>query len=140
MSERPAHDNAAIFLVGAGIASLAAAAFLIRDGDIPDQNSTILEEFARIGGSLDAGGGPLDGYTMRGGRSDREQTSVHFDLFSSIPTLDGSKTVTREILEWNETIKTSSKSRLFRDGHRVDSPKFGLSEKHILSNTLHAFC
>ena len=46
-----------------------------------------------------------------------------FDLFSSIPTLDGSKTVTREILEWNETMKTSSKSRLFRDDHRGDSPK-----------------
>ena len=29
-------------------------------------------------------------------------------------------------------MKTSSKSRLFRDGHRVDAPKFGLNEKHIL--------
>ncbi len=56
-----------------------------------------------------------------------------FDLFSSIPTLDQSKTVTQEIFEWNETMKTSSKSRLFRDGHRVDAPKFGLSEKHILT-------
>ena len=56
-----------------------------------------------------------------------------FDLFSSIPTLDGSKTVTQEIFDWNETMKTSSKSRLFRDGHRVDAPKFGLSEKHILT-------
>ena len=56
-----------------------------------------------------------------------------FDLFSSIPTLDESKTVTQEILQWNETMKTSSKSRLFRDGHRVCAPKFGLSERHILA-------
>ena len=56
-----------------------------------------------------------------------------FDLFSSIPTLDESKTVTQEIFDWNETMKTSSKSRLFRYGHRVDAPKFGLSEKHILT-------
>jgi oleate hydratase len=41
--------------------------------------------------------------------------------------------VTQEIFDWNETMKTSSKSRLFRDGHRVDAPKFGLSEKHILT-------
>ena len=56
-----------------------------------------------------------------------------YDLFSSIPTLDESKTVTQEIFDWNETMKTSSKSRLFRDGHRVDAPKFGLSENHILT-------
>ena len=30
-------------------------------------------------------------------------------------------------------MKTSSKSRLFRGGHRVDAPEFGLSEGHILT-------
>jgi oleate hydratase len=30
-------------------------------------------------------------------------------------------------------MKTSSKSRLFRDGHRIDTPSFGLSERHILT-------
>ena len=38
MSERKPDDNAAIYLVGGGIASLAAAAFFIRDGDIPGRN------------------------------------------------------------------------------------------------------
>jgi oleate hydratase len=133
MSERPADDPASIYLVGAGIASLAAAAFLIRDGDIPGRNITILEESSKIGGSLDAAGSPGDGYTMRGGRMIESKYLCTFDLFSSIPTLDQSKTVTQEIFEWNETMKTSSKSRLFRDGHRVDAPKFGLSEKHILT-------
>ena len=55
-----------------------------------------------------------------------------YELFSSIPTLDGSKTVTQEIFEWNETIKTYSKSRLVRRGQRIDGPEFGLSERHIL--------
>ena len=45
-----------------------------------------------------------------------------YELFSSIPTLDGSKTVTQEIFDWNETMKTSSKSRLVRDGHRQTRP------------------
>jgi myosin-crossreactive antigen len=56
--ERKPDDNAAIYLVGGGIASLAAAAFFIRDGDIPGRNITILEESGRIGGSLDAAGTP----------------------------------------------------------------------------------
>jgi oleate hydratase len=56
-----------------------------------------------------------------------------FDLFSSIPTLSGSQTVTQEIMTWNETLKTSSKSRFMVDGRREDAPKFGLSERHILT-------
>jgi len=133
MTERISDDNAIIYLVGAGIASLAAAAFLIRDGDVPGHNIMILEESAILGGSLDAAGTPADGYIMRGGRMIESKYVCTFDLFSSIPTLDESKTVTEEIFDWNETMKTSSKSRLFRDGHRVDAPRFGLSEKHILT-------
>ncbi len=133
MSAKLANDSTAVYLVGGGIASLAAAAFLIRDGDIPGHNITILEESAKIGGSLDAAGNARDGYVMRGGRMFESKYLCTFDLFSSIPTLDESKTVTQEIFWWNETMKTSSKSRLFRDGQRVDAPKFGLTERHILT-------
>jgi oleate hydratase len=133
MSESPIDDNAAIYLVGGGIASLAAAAFFIRDGTIPGPNITILEESAKIGGSLDASGTPRSGYIMRGGRMIESKYLCTYDLFSSIPTLDGSKTVTQEIFEWNETMKTSSKSRIFRDGRSISAPKFGLSDRHILT-------
>ena len=133
MNKKTSEDNAGIYLVGAGIASLAAAAFLIRDGDIPGHKITILEESANLGGSLDAAGSPKDGYIMRGGRMLESKYLCTYDLFSSIPTLDGSKTVTEEIFEWNQVMKTSNESRLFRDGHRLDAPKFGLSEKHILT-------
>ena len=133
MSERPINDSAAIYLVGGGIASLAAAAFFIRDGDILGSNITLLEESGQIGGSLDAAGNPEDGYTMRGGRMIESKYLCTYDLFSSIPTLDESKTVTQEIFDWNETMKTSSQSRLFRDGHRIDAPRFGLSEEHVLT-------
>jgi oleate hydratase len=68
MSEGTRNDNEAIYLVGGGIASLAAAAFFIRDGDVPGRNITILEESEKIGGSLDAAGTPEHGYVMRGGR------------------------------------------------------------------------
>ena len=56
-----------------------------------------------------------------------------FALFDTIPTLDESQTVTQETRRWNETMKTSSKSRLFRNGQRQRAPKFGLAEFHILT-------
>ncbi len=121
-----------VYLVGGGIASLAAAAFLIRDADFPGHNITILEELDRLGGSLDGAGSPQRGYVLRGGRMFESKYLCTYDLFSSIPTLDESKTVTKEIFDWNETMRTSSQSRLVREGKRENAPEFGLSEKHIL--------
>src|SRR5277367_2979773 len=133
MPRKHADSDPSVYLVGGGIASLAAAAFFIRDGDILGHNITIIEESAKIGGSLDAAGTPEDGYVMRGGRMLESKYLCTYDLFSSIPTLDERTTVTQEIFAWNETMKTASKSRLFRDGHRIDAPRFGLSEKQILT-------
>jgi oleate hydratase len=92
---------------------------------------TILEESEVIGGSLDGAGSAESGYVLRGGRMLESHYVCTFALFDSIPTLDGSRTVTQETLAWNETLKTSSKSRLMIDGRRVVAPAFGLSEKHI---------
>ena len=135
--DHPEHKAEAIgikvYLVGGGIASLAAAAFLIRDADLPGHNIMIVEELDRLGGSLDGAGSPKEGYVLRGGRMLESKYLCTYDLFSSIPTLDESKTVTKEIFDWNETMKTSSQSRLVRDGLREDAPEFGLSENHILA-------
>jgi oleate hydratase len=127
------HPDPSVYLVGGGIASLAAAAFFIRDGDILGHNITIIEESAKIGGSLDAAGSPEDGYVMRGGRMLESKYLCTYDLFSSIPTLDERMTVTQEIFAWNQTMKTSSKCRLFRAGHCINAPSFGLTENHILT-------
>jgi putative intracellular protease/amidase len=129
----PTADRPVFYLIGGGIASLAAAAFLIRDGEIKGHNIEIIEESARIGGSLDASGNPKDGYSMRGGRMFERKYLCTFDLFSSIPTLDESQTVAQEIFEWNETLKTASKSRLFRGGQAIDAPEIGLSPVHIVT-------
>jgi oleate hydratase len=122
-----------VYLVGGGIASLAAAAFMIRDGDVLGRNITIFEESGTIGGSLDGAGSAKDGYVLRGGRMIERKYLCTYDLFSSIPTLDGTRTVTDEIFAWNETMTTSSKSRLVRNGQRETAPAFGLSEGHILT-------
>jgi len=129
---RHSDPDAKFYLVGAGIASLSAAAFLIRDGGVRGSNITILQESTQLGGSLDAGGDRKSGYSMRGGRMFESKYVCTFDLFSSIPTLDGTQTVTQEIFAWNETMKTSSKSRLFRNGKSIDAPALGLDEMQIL--------
>jgi oleate hydratase len=121
------------YLVGGGIASLAAAAFLIRDGDVRGCDITIIEETDRLGGSLDGAGCAESGFVLRGGRMLESKYLCTFDLFDSIPTLDGKTTVTQEILDWNKAMKTSSKSRLLRDGEREVDPRFGLTERHILT-------
>jgi oleate hydratase len=60
-----AHSDRTAYLVGGGIATLAAAVYLVRDGHFQGRNIAILEE-ATLGGSLDAGGSAQQGYAMRG--------------------------------------------------------------------------
>ncbi|WP_198673070.1 oleate hydratase, partial [Staphylococcus epidermidis] len=46
-------DKKSAYLIGSGLASLAAACFLIRDGQMKGENIHILEELDISGGSLD---------------------------------------------------------------------------------------
>jgi oleate hydratase len=54
--------------VGSGVAALAAATFLIRDGGFDGPDIQLFEEEEQTGGSLDAAGTAGAGYIMRGGR------------------------------------------------------------------------
>lgn len=81
----PALSNAKAYLIGGGIASLAAAAFMIRDGNVPGQNIIILEALEKLGASLDGSGTPKTGYILRGGRMIERKYSCTFDLFPSVP-------------------------------------------------------
>ena len=93
----------------------------------------ILEALDKPGGSLDGTGNAESGYVVRGGRMLESKYLCTYDLFSSIPTLDDSKNVTQEIFDWNETIRTSSSSRLVRNGKREDAPAYGLAERHLMT-------
>ena len=55
------NTKAKAYLVGGGIGSLAAAAFMIRDGNVPGGNISILEAVPVMGGSLDGAGEPAGG-------------------------------------------------------------------------------
>ena len=129
----PNGTRANTYLVGGGIASLAAAVFMIRDAGVHGSAITILEEKRVFGGSLDGAGTPEHGYVARGGRMLESKYLCTFDLLSAIPTLDGTTTVAAETIAWNKRLQTSSSSRLIRGGRAQTSPEFGLSELHIIT-------
>ncbi len=121
--------NTKAYLVGAGIASLASAVYLIMDSEIPPGNICILEESGEVGGSMDAHGSADRGYTMRGGRMfDEEAYTCTYDLLSRIPgARDPSKTVKDEMFDFNEGIQSHSNCRLVEAGKRVDVSSMGFS-------------
>lgn len=120
-----------VWLVGGGIASMAAAAFLIRDAEVPPANIHILEQLGLAGGSLDGALSPVQpGYVTRGGRMLEEEVyQTLWNLLESIPSLeDPEVTVRREILTFNDHIKTEAHGRLIGKGHRIlDASAYGLS-------------
>src|ERR1035438_6823012 len=96
------------YLVGGGIGSLAAAAFLIRDGGWAGENISILEALPVVGGSLDGAGDPAAGYSLRGGRMlTTDNYECTWDLFKTIPSLNyQGRTVFDETVEFNEEHKS----------------------------------
>ncbi|WP_324290247.1 oleate hydratase [Streptomyces antarcticus] len=118
------------YLVGGGIASLAAAVFLVRDAGMPGENIRILEELPKAGGALDGGGAPGDGYVTRGGRMLEDEAYVClWNLLDSIPTLgDETVSVLQETEEFNARWLTQANARLIgADGHVVDSSQLGFT-------------
>jgi oleate hydratase len=122
------------YLVGSGIAALAAAAFLIRDGGFDGADIHLFEEQRTAGGSLDAGGTAADGYSMRGTRMLEAEYRCTYDLLSGIPTLsDRSVSVADEILAGQEDFAWDDLARLVDgDGKIVDTRSLGFSERDRL--------
>ncbi|MDD5037026.1 MAG: oleate hydratase, partial [Methylococcaceae bacterium] len=131
--ESSAMQQRKAYFVGSGIAALAGAVFLIRDGFIPGESIHIFEELNRTGGSLDGAGSADKGYVIRGGRMMEEHYVCTYDLFASIPSLtDPTKSVKDEIVEFSQKYVSSSRCRLVRDGQKVDVSSFGFDEKDRL--------
>lgn len=132
----PRRTNA--YLVGGGIASLAAAAYLIHDAHVPAAQVHILESSPLTGGSMDGAGSPETGYILRGGRMLNFSYRCLYDLLSTIPSLTDPKvTVMDEINMFNavQGNKTHANARIvkaprgYTDGRPrlADTSDFGLS-------------
>jgi oleate hydratase len=111
------------YFVGGGIGSLAAAAFLIRDGGMPGGQISILEAGPAMGGSLDGAGDADRGYSMRGGRMlTTDNYECTWALFKSIPSLARpGRSVFEETLEFNEKHASNAMARLV-DSRRAKVP------------------
>jgi oleate hydratase len=125
------------YLIGGGIGSLAAAAFLIRDCALPGESIFIFDKEARLGGSLDAAGDSNNGYSMRGGRmftSDNYECT--WDLFKTIPSLSSpGQSVYDETLEFNKKYQSDSRARLVDRGRGivpVNSMGFSMHDRESL--------
>ena len=84
----PDVENKTAWLVGAGLASMSASVFMIRDGQLPGNKITILERLDLPGGALDGIKKPKKGFVIRGGREMEDHMECLWDLFRSIPSLE----------------------------------------------------
>lgn len=81
-------DRKSAYLVGAGLASLSAACFLVRDGQMKGEHIHILEEMDIAGGACDGINDPQRGFIIRGGREMENHFECLWDLFRSIPSIE----------------------------------------------------
>jgi len=126
VADRHAH------FVGGGIASLAGAAFLVRDGNMPGENIHVYEKLDVTGGAMDGAGDPEEGYLIRGGRMFNYPTyESTWDLFETIPSLeDDSRSVKDVMDEFNDANPSNAETRLMYEGERIDASEYGLTDQH----------
>ncbi len=122
-------------LIGSGLASLAAACFLVRDGQMPGENIHIYEKSDHAGGALDGDQLPDVGYVMRGGREMDNHFECMWDLFRSIPSIEDENCSILDEYYWlNKDDPNFSLCRATidrgKDAHT--DKKFGLSDKGAL--------
>ena len=129
MEKKSAH------LIGSGLASLAAACFLVRDGQMPGENIHIYEKSDHAGGALDGDQLPDVGYVMRGGREMDNHFECMWDLFRSIPSIeDENYSILDEYYWLNKDDPNFSLCRatIDRGKDAQTDKKFGLSDKGAL--------
>lgn len=127
-------ENKSAYLIGSGLASLAAACFLIRDGQMEGSKIHILEELPKAGGSLDGENMPLKGYVVRGGREMENHFECLWDLFRSIPSLEIDNASVLDEFYWlNKEDPNYSRCRVIeKQGQRlVTDGDFTLTKKAI---------
>ena len=81
-------EKRSAYLIGAGLASLAAAAFLIRDGHMRGDRIHILEAQDIAGGGLDGINDDGRGFVIRGSREMETHFECLWDLLRSVPSLE----------------------------------------------------
>ena len=124
-----ATPNTKAYIVGGGIAGLAAAVYFIREAGLAPRNIVFFEELDVLGGSLDASGDAMHGYLMRGGRMFEEHYVCTYDLLSEIPSLDDPAISARNDIfhfTWNNNWRANARL-IDAAGGIIDSSKMGFN-------------
>lgn len=119
------------YIIGSGIAGLAAAFYLIRDGHMPGENITVLDALDVAGGSMDGAGNAGEGYIIRGGREMNWNYDNFWDMFQDIPAVElpDGFSVLDEYRLLNDSDPNHSKARLMhRQGQIRDFSTLGLTK------------
>lgn len=130
------YEEEQAYFVGGGLASMAGAAYLVRDCNFPGKHIHIFEGMDILGGSNDGSGSGEDGFVCRGGRMLNEETYENFwDLFGSIPSLEQpGRSVTEEILNFDHAHPTCAKARLVdKEGNILDVKSMGFNNADRLT-------
>lgn len=81
-------ERKSAYIIGSGLAALAAACFLVRDGQMEGKRIHILEKDPIPGGACDGYKYEDVGYVVRGGREMDNHFECMWDLFRSIPSIE----------------------------------------------------
>ena len=125
-------DDKSAYIIGSGLGALAAACFLVRDGQMKGEKVHILEKEAIPGGACDGYKYDNLGYVMRGGREMDNHFECMWDLFRSIPSIETEGVSVLDEYYWlnkkdpNYSLMRATVNR-GEDAHT--DKKFGLSDK-----------
>lgn len=128
-------DHKSAYIIGSGLAALAAACFLVRDGQMKGNHVHILEKDSIPGGACDGYLYENLGYVMRGGREMDNHFECMWDLFRSIPSIETEGVSVLDEYYWlnkkdpNYSLMRATVNR-GEDAHT--DKKFGLSDKGAL--------
>ena len=125
-------DEKSAYLIGSGLAALAAACYLVRDGQMAGERIHILEKDPIPGGACDGYQYTDIGYVMRGGREMDNHFECMWDLFRSIPSIETEGVSVLDEYYWlNKADPNYSLCRATeKQGQDAQTDKkFGLSDK-----------
>ncbi|MGP8153231.1 MAG: oleate hydratase [Smithella sp.] len=120
-----------VYIVGGGLAGLAAAAFLADDIHMPAKNITIYEKMNDVGGSMDGTGKAVSGYLCRGEREMEPFMECLWYLCSKAPSLrHKGRTVLDDVVDFNKDEPIHSEYRIIEKcGKVADYHNFTLDDE-----------
>lgn len=81
-------DKKSAYIIGTGLAGLAAAFYLVRDGQMKGEHIHVFEKLELAGGSCDGRKDITKGFYMRGGREMDNHFECMWDMFKDVPSIE----------------------------------------------------